>query len=721
MKKIGSILVLAVFLMTLIPTMPTFAAEPTVYTEDFDSTFTANQFSTSQIFTGGQDNGTYSQSTDGYNGGTTAVNVKANGANVNSYIGTKALSTFGLSQDSAVVLTARFKFVGNSTANFYWRTDPSSNTNESWRIYGGDDGKYHLWSQTATDTLQGDKWYNISIKIDTAYNYTYIYDAETGEQVAYKKAENPSGVAGKQFLFRFYSLTDGGIIFDDAKMYCVGAESAFSLQEDGAFDSEKNTVALTFNQPVNATKAMFSIDNGATVESVAVKDFNTVIVKITGLSSGKTYSLNFSSVTSAAGTSLPAGTNSIVFKTPAKELYTEDFNGTFNKYKFSTSEIFTSGPENGSYSDGTADYPGGTYAIKLGKGSNTNSNIQTHTFETFGLTENTALIFNAKFKVEGTVESDVSWSINPNSSGAALGSIVGGIDGKYTVDGDAENASLTAGKWYNMSIAFYTTGQNEMIINDAVTGQMIRYKSATVPSSMATRKLLISTSTMAEGHSLTIAEAKMYCIKSDTKFNFVASASSEDGVEISSSDSITLVFDKPVFGRMLKDGTPTLNSISVSGGADVSDIKVVDFNKMIVTFSGLNYLTDYTLNYSGMKLVGGTLDSSVPGTLAFKTGPDPNNELTLKGDAVCSDNAVRFDLYSKSGANPTFLVAFYNGATLEGVEIFTDAAYAINAGQTKAITLNLTKSYTGTTAKLFAWEGISTMKPLMVMEDITLN
>ena len=284
------------FLKALLPTAVlvlalaqyAFASYTVEYVEDFDSTFTANQFNTSQIFTGGQDNGTYSQSTDGYNGGTTAVNVKANGANVNSYIGTKALSTFGLSQDSAVVLTARFKFVGNSTANFYWRTDPSSNTNESWRIYGGDDGKYHLWSQTATDTLQGDKWYNISIKIDTAYNYTYIYDAETGEQVAYKKAENPSGVAGKQFLFRFYSLTDGGIIFDDAKMYSqTSASTEATLQSstisDGDTEIARNTgVELCFDQPITdiGLGNIVITGEGVTEESYVVRGSDMFTCKI---------------------------------------------------------------------------------------------------------------------------------------------------------------------------------------------------------------------------------------------------------------------------------------------------------------------------------------------------------------------------------------------------------------------------------------------------------
>ena len=153
MKTIISLMILAAFLMSIVGIAPVSAASAAVYTDDFSGTFGSNSFtSDSEIFSGGQGNGTYAASTDGYNGTTTALNVAANGTGTSSFLGTKSFSSFGMTQSSAIVFNTRIKFIGDAVdGTQYMISDIDVGGYRNWTIYGGDDGRYHVkfWSDDA--------------------------------------------------------------------------------------------------------------------------------------------------------------------------------------------------------------------------------------------------------------------------------------------------------------------------------------------------------------------------------------------------------------------------------------------------------------------------------------------------------------------------------------------------------------------------------------------
>ena len=627
MKKLGSILVTLVFLITLIGAVPSFAAVETVYTEDFDGTFNTDVFTASSIFDGGQDNDTYFASTDGYNGGTTALKV-AYGKDASSHMKTKVLSSLGYADGNILVLNFRMKLVDAPVdGTYYLRTDANSNSNEVWRLYGESDGKYHIkeWSDNGTSkgSLSAGEWYNVTISfgVGGAYCYTDIYEAATGTQVVDHLAMMQSGASACNFIFRFYNLSENGILFDDAKMYCVSAADSFNFVTEGSTAAnseigEDGLLTVKFDQPITPAKANFTVA-GATVDSVKVVDFNTAIVKVSGLSAGQTYTLDFSNVKSAANKAL-AGTTSLSFKTPAAEIepkvvFTDDFNGTFNTNYFTSSTIFYDGQWKQNYIADANGYNGGTTALKLTYGAssadNSYNHVKTKTLGELGLSADTTMVFNTRFKLNGTPTSGYSWTINLGS-GYVIGTIAGTAEGKYSVAkyGGGDPATLNPDTWYDLIVPLGTTGAAWGYIYDSATGEFIVQTQGTgVTGNMPASRLFIQTSTLTENLSMTLDDAKLYCIAKTATFSKVAGGTEENAV-IGEDGLLTVKFDQPI--------TPAKSNFTVAG-ATVDSVAVKDFNTAVVKVSGLGAGQTYTLNFSTVKSAAGSALAGTS-TLAFK-------------------------------------------------------------------------------------------------------
>jgi len=439
MKKIISLMILAAFLMSIVGIAPVSAASAAVYTDDFSGTFGSNSFtSDSEIFSGGQGNGTYAASTDGYNGTTTALNVAANGTGTSSFLGTKSFSSFGMTQSSAIVFNTRIKFIGDAVdGTQYMISDIDVGGYRNWTIYGGDDGRYHVkfWSDDANvfGKLNPDTWYDFSIKIAGNQAYNYIYNSETGEQVLYHNptvANDASVVPSKRLLFRISNLTSDGVLFDDAKLYRMETTDSLSsvfegtTAENTVIDTE-GTITVKFDQPVTPSASDFVVkdknSNAVTdaVKGITVKDFNTVAVKLAGLKKGASYSLDYSKVTSASGIK-PSDAATIAFKTtePAEMVYyTENFNnvpvatGSFGSSVSSTiSEIFWDGAGNGSFETAAGYDKTPNSALKLVQGTTSGQkHFRTKAYiNNFGLSSSTKLVFNMRFKAVGAISDSLT-------------------------------------------------------------------------------------------------------------------------------------------------------------------------------------------------------------------------------------------------------------------------------------------------------------------------
>lgn len=270
MKHLIKIL-LPVTIIVLALGSTTFAAAPTVYTEDFDGTFSTDVFTSSTVFDGGQDNDTYFVSTDGYNGGTTAIKVAA-GNDGASHVKTKVLSTLGFGDGTDLYINMKIKFTGTPVdGTWYMRTDANNNSYEVWRIFGEEDGNYHIKDWADNRPSKGyfvpGRWYDLTMKLTGSLCYTYAYDVETGVKTVDHYAAMQSGASSKNFIYRFYNMTSGdfGLIMDDCIVYTMATTETEVSSLGASITSGADSISRNVTPELNFTH---SVD----AEDIAVKD-----------------------------------------------------------------------------------------------------------------------------------------------------------------------------------------------------------------------------------------------------------------------------------------------------------------------------------------------------------------------------------------------------------------------------------------------------------------
>ena len=186
---------------------------------------------------------------------------------------------------------------------------------------------------------------------------------------------------------------------------------------------------------------------------------------------------------------------------------------------------------------------------------------------------------------------------------------------------------------------------------------------------------------------------------------------------------VTLSFNQPVFPDMgmfgIYEGT-TSDDVEENKRAFVlSEFEYVDFTTQKVKYSNLNYLTDYVLDYSGVKAISSAemADSAKPTSIkAFTTGVSPEG-MFIKGDIDCTTlnngGKVSFDLYSKESGTATFVAAFYERSfpsALKTVQILEN--YQLSSGDNK-IEIDITEDIDADYIRVFTWDRTSSLVPLM--------
>jgi len=731
MKKIISLLVILIFSITLIPVIPVLAE-----VEVIDFTFKDKE-----------SNGTYKDSQKGYAESNNAIKLSAAGNNARATVGSENLGTYGFTNDNSLVMTMRIKFSGEAVEGFKLTSNMNiGNYGAIWSISGdAESGKYIFNGQTEKNMLDADRWYNVIMHFKGIYVWTHVFDDETGEKTGYKYSQTYSAApTDRPFYIWSSNTSESGLIIDETKVYTVNQNDEFYLIEgnSSASDAEIETngeVTLSFNQSIAPSKTMFSVKNvsGNTVsdviESVLSVDFNTVKIKFTGLSEGKTYILDFSDAASVSGNPI-SGTKSLTLKTPSNSLYTDDFENTLSSSgnSFINSEIFSGNEGNGTCS--IAKGYNGVNGLKLTGTSLTgvNSHVKTHTFESFGLNEETNLIFTVRFKFEGSSEKNVSWSINPNSSVYALTTLFGGKDGKFYAD-SSKSYELKAGEWYNMAIKFCTSGRNEMTINDAKTGDLICYKTSETPADIAKRMLVIQSSSkvLTNETSLTLSEAKVYCTKNSDIINVYSNESTGEGARIYPDGGVSVAFDKPFFSMFLDDGVPTQNKFKVSEGVSIKKICVKDFTRAVVFFNGLDYSSNYTLDYSNLVFANTMgLDPAESGQISFKTSLYENRNYSTSNKAdiytdfsgtefsenggISEGTPIKLEVTNNEKENfyGTLIYSFYYDGKLIGTE--TGQKIRLYEGEeSRSVTYLVKKQYESCdTLKVMLWTDFNTIIPL---------
>lgn len=754
MKKSISILMALFFLITTIAVNPVFAApipEVQTFVENFESThFSSDKFSTdSQIFNDGQWNDTYYVSTDGYNGGTDAIKIAANGTNVNTHLKTYKLDKFELSATSPLVYNIRFQFIGKSTADFEWRTDPSTSSYISWYIRGNADGLYHFTdtnSPAATAILSDGKWYNLSVKLTTGAVQTYIYD-ESGKLIVStsKASANLATPADNYFIFRFTNITTGGILFDDAKLYCVKATDRLGFDAVNSTAPESviatdGSLTLKFDQTVNPTVNMFTVkdSNSATVEnvidSIDVIDYSTVKVNFTGLANGTAYTLDFSSLVSTGGSALAdESAKTLAFSTEKKKVFVEEFNNNwssssgFGANEASTaSEIFYDGAWTNAYVSATG-YDGTGTALQFNGAEKTGTSLHIRPVRTFGFTGDNTLVFNIRFKTIGTATDAFKCLVYAGTSTTNSIISVGGNteSGKYTVRGNVHNGSsdnaveIATDRWYNLSVKI-TKDVQIANIYDSVTGELIKSHAADTPFAVTTETgiYINAFQGLSATSSIVFDDATMYCVEATDTVS-LTDASVENGDEVATDGSIELTFNAPI--------NATEDMFTIDGGAAIKDVKVKNFNTAVVSFTGLKKgEVTYNLGFANLKSAGGSaLSSESANAISFTTPVEDFKVAKVSGD-ITAGNVVKDSEIKVSVTNQTTADAA-NVSVIFAIKKADGTLIAAGIGGTKAIGTGATEEYSFTAAdnysdvdriEVFTLDALTSLKPLAYVFEI---
>ena len=729
-----------------------------VYTEDFSTIPTNGTYGSdvaatvSEIFFNGSTDSAAYVSATGFDGVENSALKIQNGSNANAdYICTKPYaSTFGFSDTAKLVFNIRFKAVGavSSTLSAMIRL-AGGNGSGMLEIKGDAANNTYYVVRNATNggtgdrlDISADKWYDFQIVMtktagaDTVSANGYMFDSLTGELLKTTSISNVSAASTYGYIYCTGFADGAGVVFDDAKMYCVETGDVFSNVAEGTTASgttieEDGNVTVKFSNPVLAKADEYVVTGGdgtAKVSAVKIKDFNTAVLSFSGLKAGAEYTLDYSGVKSAGGAALLGTANTLTFKTKAKTVFTEEFNNNWGSYgDFITSEIFTGGAQNGAYS--VAKGYDDESAVKISGGSNGRGFLMTKALTNdFGLSDTNTLVMNIRFKMlaNNNAESNFRFTVDPSSSVYVAGWIAGTRDAETNeMTYKFKETELEADNWYNMTIKM-TKSLIALTVYDADTGKYIAYSSTDYVWSES-KQLRFNTETLSGGSGMVFDDATLYVVENSDKMN-LTSASIENGAELDFDEAIELTFDKTVMART--------SDFTVTGGdgrTTVASVNVVDFNKAVVSFGELQGLVeDYVLDFSALtSAAGNALSDESAKTVTFKTGIDPIYELTLVGNAACTGtdigDTVTFKLYSKSGVTPQIVVAFYDVTTIQGETEEDEDTYvtklegietlntqAIPVKETTPVTVTLTKSHENANAiKLYAWDDFGTLNPLM--------
>lgn len=186
--------------------------------------------------------------------------------------------------------------------------------------------------------------------------------------------------------------------------------------------------------------------------------------------------------------------------------------------------------------------------------------------------------------------------------------------------------------------------------------------------------------------------------------------------------AIELLFSAPVDEESAKTGI----SLKTSNDTTVAFIGKAEGNKYILELpTGLNANTEYVLSVSEtVRAADGSLTLTEPATIQFSTGA-PRTEVAVTSitpEVLAADTkkiAVDIAVYNvgTETLHAAVIAAFYKGDVLANIEI-SDLEAAANKGKKSTIEFTVPNDSEITSAKIFVWNGLSTMVPYDVVHIV---
>ncbi len=512
--------------------------------------------------------------------------------------------------------------------------------------------------------------------------------------------------------------------------------------------SATSEVTLAFDQPLASTTATLTADGGQGVTCTAqlASGIGTKehVYKLTlpALMADTQYTLALSGFSNGG----KACTDTITFKTEDagisvdRETFESEAVLTYNRY-VSEENILRKEPNGSELKTTLVDgYTQGSKALNCayGTGSATDA-TQLATAKGYGLpsymvngvSKKGSLVATYRIKVEDV---GTNPSINLGHLWSSLTpAYIQLKDGTLSVgniwDGTSTWRTISGDHWYNIVWKMDENGYEFSVVDAEGTGKgnLIYTKNklwtAEPVSPDADRESLtiypfymvksLAGSGKNVGTSITIDDFAIWSVKPE-------SAKHALSVESSSADNgeFSFTFNQPVLGTANmfklyaeKDGDSEICYL-------LPTFKYPDFCAQTIAYTDVDYYTDYKLDYSGLTGVSGAPFGANEETITetFRNESVPE-DMAVLGDISCNGlttgSKLAFNLYSKTAQSPTVIAAFYNRsfpAELSAIEVVED--FGLNAG-TNEKEITLTKNINADYVRLYAWDGLTTMKPLM--------
>jgi len=529
-----------------------------------------------------------------------------------------------------------------------------------------------------------------------------------------------------------------------------------STIEDGAANVLKNigSVTVGFDTQLATMGATLTPEGGSAVAcTMTVGNIaNTYVVTLPTLKGDTTYILRFANSKNDAGVSVA---DTITFTTEAASIeetvLTENFedNTTFatdeNGYTTQYKGAFLYSDLNGAYK--VEGYPNTGNALKFMYTNDAYSRTRVYTASPYVFGDNETYVFTYRVKISnpeptynettkkyedylsayfGGVHTSQYGTPQQSNTGAAL---TVDSDGKHYIfgDGETEKWYYKENTWYNAVYSVNKDGISYSFLDEKTGEELFEYSDEGDYSAasgyyitlthLGAKDTTLKRNTSADAY-IIVDDVSMW--KVDTaKANHALTA--EDAS--ANANTVTFTFNQPTMithnpsdndntNDMLVVKDNEKNEVIPYSEYDI-DIKYTDFDKNVVTISGLEYGESYYLDYSGVKSAGGAAIASGEQTTSLVVFTMPTPAASLMDKAAYTGDNVTLDYWNMDGkANAAFIAAFYKGTTLVKVALLKNQALSANKNDVTFAAVNVPVDADGMI--VYALNSLESLVPLCV-------
>lgn len=630
------------------------------------------------------------------------------------------------------------------------RNDVPTNTNST--SFDVDDHLYVDSPATATLTAEGDtKTCTVTRDASKLYTYNISWDGSLLEETEYTlkisgmKYHIYNATSSATYTFKTAESPNPDVV---SSVPANGAENVYS---------ELKQMTVTFNKEITEFPQTVTLtsENDTVTANVSTSDNKAfTFIWTDELDGMATYTVNLEAFKNADG--LTSKTKTLSFTTGNADMQTfadsfEDSSLIFSYggYNYSSNRdpnksiITMEGSAGSSFVKLVDGYTSGTKALQLttGTAATTTYLNPVRTIDKHSIAEGETLVATWRFRLDQMATYDTaSYKYGPQ---ICLGTVYSAtyapgytaastnirmLNGKLVVYSPSESTSnareISEDKWYNM-IYVLGRGTEAFYFIDAETNELVykraknyygssydstNYNNYIMPvSAPKTSKTSDTTAIYNENQIFTIDDFKLWKIKPGRSTHKLASSGSiteDDG-------TVTINFNQPVL--------PDDDMFSLYYGDDElvykrPEVKYTDFCKAEISYTGLDELTDYTLDYSGVEGISGA-DIGNKAAAVYEFISDPaDSDVSVVGDVYCtgltSGSTITANVYSNEARTVDILAAFYEKtypAKLQTVVLTGDVE--LGEGQ-NPVTIDLNRNINANVVKLFLWEN-GTLVPLM--------